>query len=81
MATVDQQYQTLLHQCDVMDNIVRGLIMENETDNYKKERVGNIVMMLENTILEEIWTTGEGASKDKAPIQTAITAGRTYWKS
>ena len=81
MATVDQQYQALIHQCDVIDNIIRGLVMADETDNYKKERVGNIVMMLENTILEDLWTTGEGSSKDKAPIQAGISAGRTYWKS
>jgi len=81
MATTDQQWQSLLHQADIMDNIIRGLTMENESDNYKKERVGNIVMMLESAILEELWTTGEGSSKDKTPVNDAITAGRTYWKA
>ena len=66
----------LLHVCDQIDNVIGGLIGEDEADTDKKRNVGNMVMMLEAELLDDRW-----ASYDMGRLSAAIAAGRTFWKS
>ena len=75
---IDRDYLQMLHHCDTMENIQKGMKMNDSKDEEKKAQVGNIVMMLERDILDDKWTTNK---KDLTKINAAIKAGRTYWKS
>ena len=75
---IDRDYLTLLHHCDTMENIQNGMKMTETTDAEKKGQVGNLVMLLEREILDDKWETNK---KDLTKINSAITAGRAYWKS
>lgn len=75
---IDRDYLQLLHHCDTMENIQKGMKMSESTDAEKKSHVGNIVMMLETEILDDKWETNK---KDLTRVNDAIKAGRTYWKS
>lgn len=75
---LDRDYLRLLHSCDLIENIVSGLKMEDSSDPDKKLQVGNIVMMLETEILDDKYET---AKKDLTRINDVIKVGRTYWKS
>ena len=48
---LERDYLAMLHQCDMIENVIAGLKMENETDEQKKKQVGNIIMHLEMEIL------------------------------
>ena len=66
----------LLHVCDQIDNVIAGLIGEDEIEADKKRNVGNMVMMLEGELLDDRWD-----SFDMSRLTAAIAAGRTFWKS
>ena len=73
---LEKDYLSLLHQCDMIENVIAGLKMDSETAEQKKKQVGNIVMHLELEILDDKYS-----GKDLSRINSVITAGRTYWKS
>ena len=73
---LEKDYLALLHQCDMIENVIAGLKMDSETAEQKKKQVGNIVMHLELEILDDKYS-----GKDLSRINSVITAGRTYWKS
>jgi len=75
---LDRDYLKLLHMCDQVENIQKGMKMEHESDAEKKKQVGNMVMHLEMEVLDSKYTD---ASKDMTRINNTITSGRTYWKS
>ena len=73
---LERDYLTMLHQCDMIENIIANLKMSESTDEEKKLNVGNIVMTLESEILDDKY-----AKKDLSRINAVIKTGRTYWKS
>ena len=73
---LERDYLAMLHQCDMIENVIAGLKMEDDTDEQKKKQVGNIVMHLELEILDDKYS-----GKDLSRINSVITTGRTYWKS
>jgi len=73
---LERDYLAMLHQCDMIDNVIAGLKMENETNEQKKKQVGNIIMHLEMEILDDKYK-----GKDLKRINDTIKTGRTYWKS
>lgn len=75
---LDRDYLSLLHMCDMIENVIAGMKMENETDSEKKKSVGGMVMHLEMEVLDSKYTD---AGKDMTRINDTITSGRTYWKS
>lgn len=75
---IDRDHLQLLHHCDIIENIIGGMKMEPEPDTEKKKNVGNIVMMLEQELIDDKWTT---AGKDMTRITAVAATGRTYWKS
>lgn len=73
---LERDYLALLHQCDMVENVIAGLKMASETDNQKKKQVGNIVMSLELEVLDDKYK-----DKDLKRVNDTIKTGRTYWKS
>ena len=73
---LERDYLGLLHECDMIENVIAGLKMENETAEQKKKQVGNIIMHLEMEILDDKYK-----GKDLKRINDTIKTGRTYWKS
>ena len=73
---LERDYLTMLHQCDMIENIIANLKMSESTDQEKKLNVGNIVMTLESEILDDKYS-----KKDLSRINAVIKTGRTYWKS
>ena len=73
---LERDYLAMLHQCDMIENVIAGLKMENETDEQKKKQVGNIVMYLELEVLDDKYS-----NKDLSRVNSVITTGRNYWKS
>lgn len=73
---LERDYLSLLHQCDMIENVIAGLKMESETAEQKKKQVGNIVMHLEIEILDDKYK-----DKDLKRVNDTIKTGRTYWKS
>lgn len=74
----ERDWLRLLHTCDIMENIISGLKLPDETDAERKKHVGNLVMLLETEILDTKWTE---AGKDLTRLNETIKTGRTYWKS
>lgn len=74
----ERDWLRLLHTCDMMENIIGGLKMEDDTDTERKKHVGNLVMLLETEVLDTKWTE---AKKDLTRLNDTIKTGRTYWKS
>lgn len=75
---LDRDYQRMLHDCDIIENIIAGMKMADAPDIDKKSSVGGIVMQLEAEILDDKYTT---AGKSLTRINEVIATGRTYWKS
>lgn len=74
---LDRDHLTLVHMCDNIDDIIASNIDTGETVSERKANVGRMVQHLEGELLD----TEKWASKDMTVIQTAATAGRTFWKS
>lgn len=75
---MDRDHLKLLHHCDFIENVIGGMKMQHEDDPEKKKSVGNVVMLLEEELLDDKWTT---AGKDMTRITAVTATGRTYWKS
>ena len=73
---LERDYLSMLHQCDIIENIIGGMKMKESDDTEKKSSVGGIVMSLETEILDDKY-----AKKDLSRINAVIKTGRTYWKS
>jgi len=73
---LERDYLGLLHECDMIENVIAGLKMEAETVEQKKKQVGNIVMYLETELLDDKYK-----DKDLTRVNEVIKTGRTYWKS
>ncbi len=73
---LERDYLQLLHNCDIIENIIGNMKMTESTDEEKKSNVGNIIMSLESEILDDKY-----AGKDLTRINAVIATGRTYWKS
>lgn len=75
---LDRDYLTLVHTADQITSIMNGLKMAQESEQERKQQVGNMVMYLEMELLDDKYIT---AGKDLTALNDAISAGRTYWKS
>jgi len=75
---LEKEYLGLLHYVDVITSVIANMKMRESQDHEKKEQVGAMVQYLEMTILDDKFET---AGKDLTPINDAIAAGRTYWRS
>lgn len=75
---LERDYLRLLHQCDVIENVIAGIKMADVPDVDKKLTVSNIIMHIEQEILDSKYTD---AGKDMARINSVVATGRTYWKS
>tara|TARA_X000001316_G_C909705_1_gene25360 strand:- start:508 stop:744 length:237 start_codon:yes stop_codon:yes gene_type:complete len=73
---LERDYLAMLHNCDIIENIIGNMKMTESTDEEKKANVGNIIMSLETEILDDKY-----AGKDLTRINAVIATGRTYWKS
>lgn len=73
---LERDYLSMLHQCDMIENIIGNMKMTESTDEEKKGNVGNIIMSLEAEILDDKYN-----GKDLTRINAVIATGRTYWKS
>ena len=73
---LERDYLAMLHQCDMIENIIGNMKMTESPDEEKKGHVGNIVMSLESEILDDKY-----ADKDLSRIRSVIVKGREYWKS
>ena len=73
---LERDYLAMLHQCDMIENIIGNMKMTESTDEEKKGNVGNIIMSLEAEILDDKYD-----GKDLTRINAVIATGRTYWKS
>lgn len=73
---LERDYLSMLHQCDMIENIIGNMKMTESTDEEKKGNVGNIIMSLEAEILDDKYD-----GKDLTRINAVIATGRTYWKS
>ena len=73
---LERDYLAMLHQCDIIENIMGNMKMTESTDEEKKGSVGNIIMSLESEILDDKYD-----GKDLTRIKAVIATGRTYWKS
>ncbi len=73
---LERDYLAMLHQCDIIEMIIAGQKMSDESDADKKRNVGGIIMTLEQEILDDKY-----AKKDLTRINSVIKTGRTYWKS
>jgi hypothetical protein len=75
---LDRDHLRLIHTADQIISIINGLKMAQESEQERKQQVGNMVMHLEMEILDDKY---EQAGKDLTEINSAISTGRTYWKS
>lgn len=75
---LERDYLRLLHQCDVIENVIAGIKLSDAPDVDKKLTVSNMVMHIEQEILDSKYTD---ASKDLTRVNSVIATGRTYWKS
>jgi hypothetical protein len=73
---LERDYLAMLHQCDIIENIISNIKMEDSTAEEKKGAVGNMIMSLETEILDDKYD-----GKDLTRINAVITSGRSYWKS
>lgn len=75
---IDRDYLRLLHQVDLIENIMGGLKSTEASDEEKRLNVGNLTMLLESELLDSKWAE---AGKDMTRVQNAIAPARTYWKA
>ena len=75
---IDRDYLRLLHQVDLIENIMSGLKSTEASDEEKRLNVGNLTMLLESELLDSKWAD---AGKDMTRVQNAIAPARAYWKA
>lgn len=73
---LERDYLSMLHSCDIIENIIGNMKMTESTDAERKNAVGGIIMSLETEILDDRYS-----GKDLTRINAVIASGRTYWKS
>ena len=75
---IDRDYLRLLHQVDLIEDIIAGLKSAEVPDEEKRSNVGNLTMLLEAELLDSKWAE---AGKDMTRVQNAIAPARAYWKA
>ena len=70
---IAQDYTAMGHSVTLINNIIAGTQMEDETDEDKKSCVSRNVEHLELMKDKDYWT-----NEDFTGIDSAITAGNTY---
>ena len=75
---IDRDYLRLLHQVDLIENIMGGLKSAEASDEEKRLNVGNLAMLLESELLDSKWAD---AGKDMTRVQNSIVPARAYWKA
>ena len=68
-----QDYTAMSHSVSLINGIIAGTSMENETDEDKQSAVERNVEHLELMVAKDYWTT-----EDMTAVESAITAGNSY---
>ena len=70
---IAQDYTAMGHSVTLINNIIAGTQMEDETDEDKKSCVSRNVEHLELMVAKDFWT-----NEDMTAVNSAITAGNSY---
>ena len=68
-----QDYTAMGHSVSLINGIIAGTSMEDETDEDKQSTVERNVEHLELMVAKDYWTT-----EDMTAVNSAITAGNSY---
>ena len=71
-----QDYTAMGHSVSLINGIIAGTSMENETDEDKQSTVDRNVEHLELMVAKDFWTT-----EDMTATNSAIAAGKAYTAS
>jgi hypothetical protein len=70
---IAQDYTAMGHSVDLINGIIDGTQMADETDEDKKDRVKRNVEHLELMVAKDYWT-----NEDMTAVNSAIQSGNTY---
>ena len=70
---IAQDYTAMGHSVSLINGIIAGTSMEDETDEDKQSAVERNVEHLELMVAKDYWTT-----EDMTAVESAITAGNSY---
>ena len=70
---IAQDYTAMGHSVELINGIIAGTSMEDETDEDKQSAVDRNVEHLELMVAKDYWTT-----EDMTATNAAITAGKAY---
>ena len=70
---IAQDFTAMGHSVELINGIIAGTSMENETDEDKQSAVERNVEHLELMVAKDYWTT-----EDMTAVNSAITAGNSY---
>lgn len=70
---IAQHYKAMLDSVNLINGIVAGEQMANDTQQNKQDCVNRNVEHLELMVAKDFWTT-----EDMAPVNAAIAAGKAY---
>ena len=68
-----QDYTAMGHSVSLINGIIAGTLMENDTDEDKQSTVDRNVEHLELMVAKDYWTT-----ESMTAVNAAITAGNSY---
>ena len=70
---IAQDYTAMGHSVSLINGIIAGTSMEDETDEDKQSAVERNVEHLELMVAKDYWTT-----EDMTAVESAITTGNSY---
>tara|TARA_R110000787_G_scaffold120468_2_gene231450 strand:- start:573 stop:821 length:249 start_codon:yes stop_codon:yes gene_type:complete len=70
---IAQDYTAMGHSVELINGIIDGTKMEDESDEDKQSAVDRNVEHLELMVAKDFWTT-----ENMTSVNSAITAGKTY---
>lgn len=71
--SIAQDYTAMGHSVDLINGIIDGSQMANETDEDKKDCVKRNVEHLEIMVAKDYWT-----NEDMTAVNSAIASGKSY---
>ena len=70
---IQQHYNTVIAAVDIVNGIIAGTVMSDETAKVRQDNVDGAVLYLKEMIQRSYWTT-----YDMTSVSTAIVAGENY---
>ena len=70
---VAEHYSAMISSVDLINAVVAGVQMQDDTEQQKKDCVDRNVRHLEVMRVQTFWTT-----EDMAPVDAAIATGKAY---